>query len=129
MEHKKVHAPVSGPFAILTPPCPQGMVIFFEPLLLRFPLVGLYRLFLEIDAFIYIHPKTFRSLNTETKGIGPRQVGIVLEQDGLPIGTGKGCGDHIAQLKTDMCVRMLWSAFFYNMIVKSPGFGRERTQL
>ena len=76
VEYKKIHAPVSGCFGVGAEAFPERVVVFVEPGLGFFPLVG-FGLPFNHQALVDIHPDAFGALYPKSQRVGAWQSGIV----------------------------------------------------
>ena len=84
---------------------------------------------LDVDRLVQIHPEPLHPLHPEAQRIGPRQIGVVLQQQGLAVGAADRGRHHIAQLELHLGVRMVGPAVVDHIGVQPPrlgGVGRQR---
>ena len=107
---------------------PQRVIVLLEPGFLGVPLVGRAAA-LDVDRLVQIHPEAVRALDPEAQGIGARQAGVVLQQDGLAVGAGDGGGDHVAQLELDRRIGVIGPAGLDDVVVQAARLGRVAGQI
>ena len=116
IHHDVVHPAVTGFFGLQFEGAPQLVVVFLKPVIRRIPAMRL-RLSFDIDMVAVVHPQPSRALNAEAKRIGARQVGVVRDDDGLPVGAFNHRGDDIAEVKVNLRIRVVCSAFVYDEVM------------
>ena len=116
VHHDVIHSAVTGFLGLRFEGAPQLVIVLLKPVVRRIPAMRL-RLSFDVDMVAVVHPQPARALNAEAERIGAGQVGVVRDDDGLPVGTFNHRGDDIAEVKVNLRIRVVCSAFVYYEVV------------
>ena len=98
---------------------PERVVVPVQPGLRLLPPVRPRTLPFNIDGLVDVHPQTLLSLDPKTEGVGPRQIGVMAEQNGLPVLTADHRLDHVAETEIHPRVRVIRTALRHDVIVQA----------